>query len=138
MSTQPDPVFKVLIGLNFTDREADFRGILDVLDADRHTPLQRHLTIAAVGTMMGMSGLPWPVILRSVKALNLCSDERLTADGCGVAIINGGALLVPTEDSLEFYTIPELRPLEDIPETYVTQLYTVPSIWNRVSRIQDE
>jgi len=138
VATTPDPILQVLIGLNLQDRESEFRGMLDALDSQLSNLQQRDLVIAALGTLMLIAAIPWPIVLRSVKSLGACSDERLSSDGCGVAIMNGSVLLVPTEDSIEFYQLPELRLISDPPETYVTNLYTVPSVWKRVGRILGE
>jgi hypothetical protein len=129
---------KVVVGLNFPDHESTFRGILDMVDADLDSLSQRDLVMASIGVLMQMGNLPWPVISKSVKSLRGCTDERMMSDGCGIAIINGSTLLLPTEDAVEFFGMMDLRRLPEPPQAYVTTLYTVPSVWDRVGQILSE
>lgn len=138
MASNTTSVMKVLVGLNLPEHEGSFRGIIDMVEGDQDTPSPRQLVIASVGVLMQMGNLPWPVIMKAVRALNSCSDERLQQDGCGVAIINGSVLLTPSEESVDFYGILTLHKVEETPQAYVTTVYTVASVWDRVIKILNE
>lgn len=128
-------IARVLVGINLPDKEGFFRGLLDLLDADMDEPRHRDLAIATTGLLMHMGNLPWEVIVRTIKGLSTCDDERLQDSRCGVAVINGSVLLVPVESDFHFYRVTDLRRIEQPPEALMTSVYSVSGIWKRIGEV---
>ncbi len=131
--TEPDVVLKLLIGINLTTSEAEFRGILESVAEEPDAPKVRDLVIATVGVMMSLGQVSWPVILKALNGLKKRSDEDLRQDS--VAIVNGSHLVVPFEERVLFYDIGTMREVPQPPASFVSTLYSCSAVWERALAI---
>lgn len=129
-SAKPDPVLQYLIAMNLGDHEAEFRSLLAVL-SPKEEPRMRHIVIATVGALMGIGGIHWAIVMRTVTLLNERTDEQLSKDDA-VGLANGSHLLIPSdnEDGVSVFDLRSGIALKSIlPPPMVTTLYSVHAIW---------
>jgi hypothetical protein len=129
-----DVVLQLLVSLHLTEREQEFRGILENIADDPTKPRLRDLVITTVGVLMSMGGIAWPVTLTMLNHMRRRPDAQLAEDS--VAIVNGAALLLPQgEDQVRVIDLLTMRDTdEDIP-AFVSNIYSFGAVWKRTVEI---
>ncbi len=132
----PDPVLKVLMDLNLTDMEMEFRGTLQNTARNPDQPTHRDLVLATVAVLMQRGGQAWPVILCALNVLRERTDEQLQA-GDTVAIVNGDRLILPgpedrTVRQFDINTMREIGEV-DVPSLVMT-IYSLAGTWKMLER----
>ena len=132
-STNADPVLLYLIGVNMTEHENAYRGMLQVAGAGQ-TPTTRHFAIATIAMMMQLSQIPLPVIMTVVNSLRDQSDEQLK-DGL-IAILNGSHLVLSRGEASTMFTIDTLQMVKEQPRYVLTSsMYFLSNVWKQADDI---
>jgi len=129
-----DSVLLYLIGVNMTEHENAYRGMLQVAGAGER-PQVRHFTIATVALMLQLSQIPLPIIMMVVNSLRDQSDEQLK-DGL-ISILNGSHIIVARgPDAYSMYMIDTLQATDKQPQYVLTSsMYFVNHVWQQASDI---
>lgn len=130
-----DLVLQWLMAINLTDREPDFRAILENIAEDPTNPETRDLVIATTATLMMLGGISWPIVIRAMTHLRRLPENELQEGA--VAIVNGDYLVLPTADGgvvkLDLETLREVD--GDMAPAFVSSIYSLTSVWEQVQKV---
>ena len=133
MSIEVDNVIKLLVEFALPNRENEYRGILATL-TDRE-PNVREASLAMLALLMAQSGIHWPAVTIALNRLNKLPDEQLASEGA-VAVVNGSYLVVSAADGTSLcLDITRFTEVEGPIEAIVSCVFSVVTIWDKVTKV---
>lgn len=129
-----DPVLRCLVGLRLVEHERAFRAVLVSLKAGSR-PTTRQLVVATMIVLMALGGMDHATLGIVQAKLQDLPDGVLNE--AAVAVVNGGYLLLPTENSTDWYNLQTLQPVLETerPPALVSTVYSTATIWEKVVQL---
>lgn len=124
-------ITQFLISMRLVEQEDEFRSLLVNISDKPEYPSARDLTVACVGQLMVLGGIPWPVVMKTINHLASLTDNVLSETT--VVIVNGAYLYLEEEnEAVSVYSLSTLSKVDPsvVAPNIISNIYTVATIWD--------